>query len=934
MLVLAAIVIHRLVPDWRWAHHPFHSLIEGSGAFIALIVAMLISLLLRYQRLSPRMVWVASALLGMGVLDGFHAATRAGQEFVWLHSAATLVGGALFALVWLPRRLVEGSRARALPLWIGAAAVVFGTVSIVYPTSLPVMVNDAGFSGTARFTNIFGGLCFLVAGAFFALRDKHRTESLVLTNHCFLFGISGIIFEFSVLWDGSWWLWHFLRFVAYLVILYYFFFLSNGTNRELAKANAELREHRDHLGDLVKERTLAKRVAIASNEARGADEAFQIVLECVCEFTKWPVGHVYVPADDGSGDLAPTKLWHLDHPERFKVFKEVTEATRFAPGVGLPGRVLAAAKPAWIVDVTEDRNFPRAELAHDIGVRAGFGFPVLVGEEVVAVLEFFSEEAKPPNEALLEVMEQIGIQLGIVVERQRVEKEVRQSEEKYRSLVVNATYGIYRSTRGGRFLSVNPAMVSMLGYDSEQELLDVNIADDVYLDPENRAAVVDESIEADRADRKEVQWRRKDGTPLTVVLSGLPVRNAEGEVECFDMIAEDVTEQRKLESQLRQAQKMEAVGQLTGGIAHDFNNLLTVILANADLIASPGGEDGDAQSELEEIQNAALRGTTLIKKLLGFSRRDRLEFKAVDLSALLTELSAMLRRVVPENIEIKLRTEKDCGSVLADAGAVEQIVFNLTTNARDAMPDGGTLTIVVERSALDASFQTSHPWVVPGEYICVSVSDTGIGMDEPTKQRIFEPFFTTKPPGTGTGLGMAMIYGLAKQHNGFVHVYSELGKGTKVRVYFPLSREGVSETGKKRVVPTTLPLGTETILVVEDEAAIRLATKRALEAHGYTVLLAEDGEEGLEIVRSSDQKIDLVISDLIMPKLGGRQFHDALREQGENVAVLFSSGYSADEVYQSAILESEVPFIAKPWTIMDLLTRVREVLDEQPAGRT
>ncbi len=260
MLVLAAIVIHRLVPDWRWAHHPFHSLIEGSGAFIALIVAMLISLLLHYQRLSPKMVWVASALLGMGVLDGFHAATRAGQEFVWLHSAATLVGGALFALVWLPRRLVEGSRARALPLWIGAAAVVFGTVSIVYPTSLPVMVNDAGFSGTARFMNIFGGLCFLVAGAFFALRDKHRTESLVLTNHCFLFGISGIIFEFSVLWDGSWWLWHFLRFAAYLVILYYFFLLFNGTQREL-------REHRDHLGDLVKERTFALSEAKAAAES-------------------------------------------------------------------------------------------------------------------------------------------------------------------------------------------------------------------------------------------------------------------------------------------------------------------------------------------------------------------------------------------------------------------------------------------------------------------------------------------------------------------------------------------------------------------------------------------------------------------------------------------------------------------------------------------
>jgi two-component system cell cycle sensor histidine kinase/response regulator CckA len=503
-------------------------------------------------------------------------------------------------------------------------------------------------------------------------------------------------------------------------------------------------------------------------------------------------------------------------------------------------------------------------------------------------------------------------------------------EESYRSLTEGALYGIYRSTVDGRFLTVNPALVEMLGYGSRAELLAVDLARDVYADPDERRNLIEKYRGHGRIEGVEVEWRKKDGSGVLVRLSGRPVRGGAGNLECFEMIAEDVTERRTLEAQLRQSQKMEAVGQLTGGIAHDFNNILTVILANADLLEAdlPQGR-ADLRAVLHETRTAAQRGADLVRKLLGFSRRGKLEMKSVDLAQLVTDLSGMLRRVLPENVEVNLIANPPIGSALADAGAIEQVLLNLATNARDAMPDGGLLTIEVKPDWLDGEYYATHPWVEPGEYVSISVTDTGIGMDERTRERVFEPFFTTKPIGRGTGLGMAMIYGTVKQHRGHMHLYSEVGTGTTVKVYLPVAQPAASQPAESlfEEVPEH---GSETILVVEDDLSIGRATRRALENHGYTVLLAADGEEALETVRRCGRSaIDLIITDLVMPKLGGRQLYEALRSAGSNIRVMFASGYSRRDIEECASLDTEVPFLHKPWTLTELLSRVRQALERE-----
>ena len=514
-----------------------------------------------------------------------------------------------------------------------------------------------------------------------------------------------------------------------------------------------------------------------------------------------------------------------------------------------------------------------------------------------------------------------------IAERRRVEDELRRSESKYRELVEHATYGIYRASLEGCFLSANPALVEILGYESEDDLLTAEACKAAYADEAQRRQLIGLFHIGERIDGLEMDWRRKNGTRVAVRLSGRPLRGAFGEVEAFQMIAEDVTERRVLEAQLRQAQKMEAIGQLTGGIAHDFNNVLTVILANADLIASGlPRELTQTRSDVEDIQAAARRGSTLIRKLLGFSRRERLEVHPTDLTALIGELSGVLRRVVPESIEVQLLANEPGATVLADPSAVEQIVLNLATNARDAMPESGILRIEVTRTWLDDGYRATHPWVEPGEYVCITCSDTGVGMDADTRERVFEPFFTTKPPGEGTGLGMAMIYGLVKQHGGYVHLYSEEGQGTTVNVYFPAASKDASAVDQAIKLDQLRGQG-ELVLLVEDEEAIRRATKRALEGRGYEVILAVDGEEALDVFHDNEASIDLIISDLVMPRLGGRQFYEALRKEGKDPKILFTSGYSVDDVRAGSDFLRDVPFLHKPWTLTDLFMRVREVLE-------
>ncbi|MBI3082572.1 MAG: PAS domain S-box protein, partial [Gemmatimonadetes bacterium] len=513
-----------------------------------------------------------------------------------------------------------------------------------------------------------------------------------------------------------------------------------------------------------------------------------------------------------------------------------------------------------------------------------------------------------------------------VTERQAAEEALRRSERSYRTLVERAAYGIYRSTPDGRPLAVNPALVRMLGYDSEAELLDVDLARDVYQDPDQRRRLIETHGNAPYVEGIEADWKRKDGRPLRVRLSGTAVRNDTGAVEAFEMIVEDVTERHTLEAQLRQAQKMEAVGQLTGGIAHDFNNLLTVILANADLIAkSLPPEAAEWRADVEDLQGAARRGAAMVRKLLAFSRREELRLRPVHLPKVVADLTGMLRRLVPEHITLETRASESVAPVLVDPGTVEQILLNLVTNARDDMPSGGVLTITIAEAVIDETYLSSHGWGEPGAYVRLAVTDTGIGMDQATLAHVFEPFFTTKPPGIGTGLGMAMVYGLVKQQRGFVDVRSRPGEGTTVEVYLPVATRPARATPAGATAD--LPGGSETILLVEDEEAIRRSASRILRRFGYQVLLAADGEEALALYRRHRADIRLVISDVVMPRLGGTQLYQELHRDPDPPKFIFTSGYAARDVGDRVVLDRAGPLLQKPWNVDELLRRVREALE-------
>ncbi|MEA2085363.1 MAG: ATP-binding protein [Thermodesulfobacteriota bacterium] len=410
------------------------------------------------------------------------------------------------------------------------------------------------------------------------------------------------------------------------------------------------------------------------------------------------------------------------------------------------------------------------------------------------------------------------------------------------------------------------------------------------------------------------------------------ILNDKGEVVEFQGTGRDITKRKRAEEQrdkteirLRQAQKMEAVGQLAGGVAHDFNNLLQVIQGYTDMALEDVEADSPAYAELKEVMKAAKRATTLISQLLAFSRRQVLELAYLDLNEVIADMMRMLRRVIGEHITLEVISGRDLGTVRADRGQIEQILVNLCVNAHDAMPMGGEITIETENVRIDEKFCESHPWAKPGRYILLSVTDTGCGMDKETLARVFEPFFTTKGIGKGTGLGLSTVYGLVNQHGGMVHVYSEIDKGTTFKIYLILAERAATAVGHKIEGP--IQGGTETILLAEDDIGVRNLSQIILEKAGYTVLTAVDGEEALSVFKNHADEIDLALLDVIMPKLGGRAVFNHIREQRPDIRILFCSGYSMNAVHTDFILDKGLQLIQKPYQRNDLLRRVRDALD-------
>ena len=510
-------------------------------------------------------------------------------------------------------------------------------------------------------------------------------------------------------------------------------------------------------------------------------------------------------------------------------------------------------------------------------------------------------------------------------ERRRAEAALREAEAGYSTLVEQAPVGIYRSNPAGRFLSANRALACILGYDSPAELLGLDMTRDVYADPAERQRLLDRDSYTEREyDEVEATWKRKDGRRLTVQLSVRAVRDGSGGVEYYETFVRDVTEQRRLEGQLLQAQKMEAVGRLAGGVAHDFNNLLTVILSYSDLLLEDLPPEIPDRADVAEIRKAAVAASSLTRQLLAFSRQQVLEPRVLDVNTVVASTEKLLTRLLGEDVSLTTTLAAALGAVKVDPGQLEQIIMNLAVNARDAMPRGGRLSIETANVEMDESYVHGHPLARPGHYVMLAVSDTGTGMDAATQARIFEPFFTTKEAGKGTGLGLATVYGIVRQSSGFIWVYSEPGHGTSFKIYLPRVDEPVSPAGAP--APQVVG-GSETVLVVEDVAAVRAVTRQMLERQGYCVLEAANGATALSLARQHQSAIHLLVTDVVMPEVSGRELADQLVQLRPDMKVLFMSGYTDDAVVRHGILQEGIAYLQKPFTPDTLARKVRAVLD-------
>jgi PAS domain S-box-containing protein len=516
-----------------------------------------------------------------------------------------------------------------------------------------------------------------------------------------------------------------------------------------------------------------------------------------------------------------------------------------------------------------------------------------------------------------------------ITERRRAEEQLRTSEEKYRTIFEESKDVIYISTPDGGLLDINPAGVELFGYASKEEFLKIDIARDLYMAPSGRDLFQKTIEEQGFVKDYELTFKRKDGQPVIVVLTAGAVRNNDGEIIAYRGIMRDITEKKLLEQQLIQAQKMESVGTLAGGIAHDFKNLLGGILGYASFMKSRIEKDHPFFNYIDTIEKSSMRAAELTAQLLAFARGGKYDTRPVNLNSIVDETLKIIARTFDKSIEIKTRLCEPLPTVEADAGQMQQALMNLCVNAGDAMADGGELTIETEVVVLTEHYAKAHMGATTGSHVVLSVTDTGIGMDHETAQRIFEPFFTTKEKGKGTGLGLSMVYGVVKNHGGHVSVHSKPGEGTTFKVHLPISGKPEVKSSARSEIPRN---GDELILVVDDEEAIRSLAKDTLECYGYRVLTTENGAEAIEVYREHKDEIGLVILDMVMPKMGGREAFIKLKELDPHVKAILSTGYSQDGKAQEILDSGVMGFIQKPYQLNELLSKVRSLLDTRVQG--
>jgi two-component system, cell cycle sensor histidine kinase and response regulator CckA len=540
---------------------------------------------------------------------------------------------------------------------------------------------------------------------------------------------------------------------------------------------------------------------------------------------------------------------------------------------------------------------------------------------VLVVQHYQNENAYDRRD--LEFLESVGGHIALAIERRRAEEELRKNESMLRLLFeYNPLPTWLYEIDTLKFLKVNQAATDLYGYSAEEfECMSV-----LEIRPEEQREKAFSYIKELGADAEEHEFwlhQARDGRTFEVEIISHELRYAGKRVRL--VVGQDISERRQLEGQLRQAQKMEAVGRLAGGVAHDFNNLLMVIKGHTELLLGALEPAQPMMRKIEQIDRSTDRATALTRQLLAFSRMQVLQPQVINLNAIIDEMGKLLPRLIGEDIELLIRTDEDLGTVRADASQMEQVIMNLAVNARDAMPNGGKLVIETANAELDHSYMASHPLMKVGPYIQLVVTDSGTGMDAETQAHIFEPFFTTKEKGKGTGLGLATVYGIVKQSGGFIWVYSELGKGTSFKIYLPRLDQVEDQVGAPHN-PGEVPMGTETVLLTEDEQDVREIAREFLESGGYSVIEAKDGVEAIQLAARHRGKIQLLVTDMVMPGMTGQELAVKLQSEHPGLCVVFMSGYSEHAATEMANADPSVRLLTKPFSRAAILRTVRESL--------
>ncbi len=671
---------------------------------------------------------------------------------------------------------------------------------------------------------------------------------------------------------------------------------------------------------------LVREIALAANQATEYEEVVRFCLDRVCAFTGWPVGHAYLITDDKNSGVGFLPIWHLSDPDKYAPFVEASEEAHVRPGIQLPGEVLEKGTVVWREKIPrrDAGNESRGRAVRRVGLKSGFGAPVMVGNEVVAVVEFFSDKTTPYDEDIVNAMKQIGTEIGRVFERKRAERQLMRSEQQLRQVVDNAPLWIYVKDIEGRYLLANDAMGSL--YNMTAEEIIGKRQQDIYPHPEMMGRIKETDRDVIESGQAKIfpEWQlyRHDGEERCMRLVKMPYTLQDGTI-CVLGIALDITDEKRAEEERWRAQRLDALGQMTGGVAHDFNNLLTIILGNLQLLGRRLDDPGLLKLT-GAAERAARRGGDVTGRLLAFARSQPLEPQAVNLNALVNDVIPLVERTVGQGIEIECNYGAELQSALADPAQIESALINLTANARDAMPEGGKITITTGNVEVTDRSSDQGQVLSPGRYVMLSVRDNGTGMDSDVAARALEPFFTTKEVGKGSGLGLPSVYGFAEQSGGGVTIDSDPGVGTCVSVYLPQTGESATEAPLSSVRDSSGRQ--EIVLLVEDDPDVRDYARAVLANLNYRVVEAANGEEALAILRGT-QPLDLLFSDVILPgEIDGRGIaRQALKMRPDLKVILTSGNWDLSSPNGMPMLEGAA-VLPKPYTEEKLADIIRKVL--------